>query len=191
LVLFYYAFFLFKKEQNLSEKGKKALIEYEKTLEAASKKAQNILEHTNIISEELKESYEKVFQNISISVEKTTEDFLRRVLIDQGIVLTNFTKKAISKYEELFDKTIKDSGDSYLKQQKDLDSAIKAKTNELTLEIEEYKNSRIVEIDKIIKSEIDVIITKSLPKYISIENKEQLVLDALNKAHEDGFFNRL
>ena len=191
LVLFYYAFYLFKKEQRLSERGKDAVLEYEKMIESATKKAQNILEHAEIISKDVKNSYEGVFNTISSDVKKTTEDFLRRVLIDQEILLSDFTKNVNEKYSNIFEKTLEAADKKYLQKQKDLDGEILKKVEKATLEIEEYKNKRINEIDLSIKNSLESVIKKSLPNHVRVEDQEQIVLEVINKAHEDGFFNRL
>ena len=191
LVLFYYAFYLFKKEQSLSEKSKNAVLEYEKIIESATKKAQNILEHAEIISKEVKNSYEGVFNTISNDVKKTTEDFLRRVLIDQEILLSGFTKNVNEKYTNLFEKTLESADKKYLQKQKDLDEEMLKKVQKATIDVEKYKKKRINEVDKSIKEFLDQIIKKTLPKHVRVEDQEQIVLEVINKAHEDGFFNRL
>lgn len=189
LVLFYYAFYLFKKEQKIAEKNKLSVIQYEEALEKATRKATSILEHTDIISTDVKKSFEGAVAKVSDSVIKNTDDYLKRILIDQELMLQKTTTELVKKYSDSFNATLQNLDKKYLQNQKDLDKAVSDKLKTILQSIEDYKTTKNKELDQTIKSEVDLLIKQVLPKYISIENQEEMVLEVVKKARDSGFFN--
>lgn len=189
LVLFYYAFYLFKKEQKIAEKNKLSVIRYEEALEKATKKATSILEHTDIISADVKKSFEGAVDKVSESIIKNTDDYLKRVLIDQELMLQKTTADLTKKYYASFDTILQNLDKKYLQNQKDLDKAVDEKLKTILQSIDDYRDKKNKELDETVKAEVDLIVKKILPKYISIENQEEMVLEVVKKARDSGFFN--
>ena len=188
VVLFYYSFYLFKKEKKLEEQNKQGLLDYEKTLENATKKAKYILEHTDIISSTVKDSFESSINNVTSNIKKNTEDYLKRVLIDQELMISNFTKNITDEYTKKINKSINVADKKYLESQKSMDLQVKQLVKNMEEEVKKYKEAKINNIDSYIKSELMEILKNSLPKYISIENQEEMVIEVIEKAKESGLF---
>ena len=74
----------------------------------------------------------------------------------------------------------------------EIEERLNKKTDEILkeskIEIQEYKKKQIDKLSKQLNLRLDTIIKELLPKYISLENHKRLIIEAVEKAKEEGIF---
>lgn len=188
LFLLFYWISLSKKDKEYEKSQKSYLEEYKKTIEKANKKATKIIENTQVLSDDLKKSYEQVFVGLQSDIKKTTDEFLQSIQKNQAFELKQFTTKAITTAEESITKIVSDVTNEYSTKQKQIDKKISEQTKQALQEIQSYKEFKKTNIDEQVKLQVEHIVKEVLPKYISVTNHEELVVEAVQKAKAQGFF---
>lgn len=169
-------------------------------LKESSEKASQLLHQATFSDEVIKKHFEQFLKD---AVENTTTQFVQ----DSQLFLTEYKKSLDdirSEYINQLQKMIKDiksSTDTELQTfketlQKDalasegsFGQRVADDLKTVHQELDDYKKSQIEHIDELIKKRITQLSEQVLSKSIPIEEHEDLIITALNRAKEEGLFN--
>jgi uncharacterized protein YkuJ len=187
---------LLKEEQNLELKEHKEQIE---VLEDARKKAAKIIAHAHFVESNTKNQFQQELQNVSMNEVKYFQEAatdllsvykqeLESLKADTIKIANNITKdienntiQELKDFKEILKK------ETYASQ-KIVEQKIEEEYAQTKVEIETYKQDRIKKVEDEIYNILQNVSTLVLGKAISLEDHEQIVIDALNKAKEEKVF---
>ncbi|MCL5114029.1 MAG: hypothetical protein M1372_02560 [Patescibacteria group bacterium] len=183
-----------KKESDLLEDAR---IKAGKIIEEANVKAQDILNSTNNLNNDskktLEDALEKLVKHQAGYFEKVSEDFLKTYqqelasLKEKNIEILRNVSKNI---EEDTTNEVKDF-DSVLEKetiasQKIVEEKIEQEYTKIQKDTEEYRSQMIKKVDEQIYKIIEEVSKQVLGKGLSLQEHEDLVIDALSKAKKEG-----
>lgn len=142
----------------------------QKIIEKASQKANQILIQSNFFHKSLKESLR---QELKGAIGKSVETYQKE--LESGI------KKSLVDLQEIIKKQLKDN-------QEFLQSKTKEQMTLIEKDLNDYKQNKKLEIDKIMETEIRKLVTETFIKAMPESAKEKLIFEALERAKKDGFF---
>lgn len=155
-----YFFYLRKKERELQRKEAGIVREAEKILGRAQDKAEEIVTGAQDFKDDLRKNLESVFER---AVEKSVNSLEK----DAGS-LKNL-------YEHTFERV--------------LERGVREELNRAAKEIADYKNEQKAKINERITQVVAQISREVLGKALSLEQHEQLIVEALDEAKKAGLFN--
>lgn len=136
----------------------------QKIIEKASQKANQILIQSNFFHKSLKESLR---QELKDAIGKSVQTYQKE--LEAGI------KKSLVDLQEIIKKQLKDN-------QEFLQSKTKEQWMMIEKDLNDYKQNKKLEIDKIMEIEIRKLITDNFIKSMPESMKEKLIFEALERA---------
>lgn len=183
---------LLKETQNLKIHGHKKEIEI---LEGARQKAAKILADAHFVDNNATKEFQEQLKTVSLNevkdFEKVAVVLLEAYKKELEALKANTIKIANNTTKDIENNTIQELKDfkEILKKetyasQKIVEEKIEEEYTQTEKEIEAYKAERIKKVEDEIYNILQNVSTLVLGKAISMEDHEQLVIDALNKAKE-------
>ncbi|MBI2031788.1 MAG: hypothetical protein HYT08_04215 [Candidatus Levybacteria bacterium] len=169
----------------------------ESIINEAVQKAQEIIAGSNIVNTQSKKALDEAFETLlkhqTGYFEKASQDFLQvyknelEALKQKNIEILKNTSKSI---EEDTVKEVQDF-DNVLEQetvasQKIIQEKIEKDYSKVQKEVEQYKNEMLGKVDAQISKLIQDVSKKVIGKSLSLQEHEQLIIDALEEAKKNG-----
>lgn len=189
----YYVLRLRSREEEIEKKEKKidtnyheivddALTKERRILEDATAEADKIIADTQLISDSSKES-------MSLALEGMKTDIHTEV----GSLANSYH----SQYQTALQKLTNESLDDFKNVSKELQENLRKEVTtfqssllpNLQKELDAYKQSRMKETDQIVTKVVQKVSQQVLNKTLSMEDHQKLLLDALEKAKQEGIFD--
>jgi len=187
---------LLRLEERLKHHDHKKEIEI---LENARQKAAKIIGDARIVEDKTKSEFHNQLKTVSLNevrdFEKAANDLLDVYKQELENLKTNTIKMASNITKDIESNTISELKDfkEILKKetyasQKIVEEKIEHDYSQTKKEIEAYKQERLKKVDEEIYNILQNVSILVLGKAISLEDHEQIVIDALNKAKEEKVF---
>jgi F0F1-type ATP synthase membrane subunit b/b' len=171
----------------------------EKILEQATQQAQGILKHalnkaeelvdkTDVFHENLEHKLTNTLKEKSTDVAKTfdtTAQDLKKEYLDEINTTFKTLEKEGKKNMEEFQLLLKQQG---LSHKSFFDEKLEEEFEAAKAEIDGYKKKKMAEIEKLMNASVDKLAKQVLGKAIPAADQERLVLEALEKAKNEGMF---
>lgn len=158
-------------KQNQQKVLLKAHEKAQKIIEKASKKANQILIQSNFFHKSLKESLR---QELKVAIGQSVKTYQKE--LETGI------RQSLADLQEIIKKQLKDNEEF-------LQNKTKEQITLIEKDLNDYKQQKKLETDKMIEIEIRKLISDAFIKAMPESMKEKLVFEALERAKKDGFFN--
>ena len=159
-----------------------ALSKERKILEDASNEADQIINQTNYVSQESKESLDQALSRMASDLQTgalhTSQSFLEYYYNS----LKHISAQSLNEYQT----TIKKFEQDLHKQAEDFRQAV---LPNMEKELAEYKQARLKEAEKMIRQIVAQASQEVMNKSITLEDHQKLVLEALEKAAKEGIFD--
>jgi hypothetical protein len=204
LVLFffvgYYLLKFAKKERDLDEKEKQlkekegridteyhlivdnALTKERKIIEDAIDQAKAIIDKTQFVSQDSREIINKALQEMVVSTQRESNNIGQKFISDYEIFLNELSRSSLGNFQN----TAKLFGTDLENQIKEFRATL---LPNIEKEIEDYKEQRIKEMDQAVNALVQKVSQKTLNKSIPLEDHNNLVIESLEKAKEEGIFD--
>ncbi len=187
-----------KEESDLLEEAR---LKATKIIEGADEKAAQVINKGEILNSDskrrLEEALEILIKHQTAYFEKASEDFLKTYkeqlnsLKEKNIqILTNASKdievhslKEVKDFDTVLEKETVDS-------QKIIESKIEQEYARVQKEVEDYKNQMLKKADEQIYRIIKEVSKTVIGKSLSLEEHEEFIIDALNKAKREALFGK-
>lgn len=183
-------FFQGKKQEedpNLPEKVLDAAhARAEKIIERALRKSEEILQDMDTFREEMKKELRPIFKQSAESFVKTVKDESAYFIEACTVLIPEIKERYLKGMEQTLEKFKTD----LTKETTDLlKTKIDAEWQQAQKDIEEYKEKQKQQIEKQIEEKISALVREAFGKSLTVSQHQQLVMNALEKAREEGVFN--
>jgi len=196
LVLFlfvgHYMYRLYNKEKEIEKREKKIDTEYHQVvddaltkerriLEDATNEAEQIIADTQFVSEGSKNEVDQALEDMKADIRKEVSAMAqsyRGKYQDSLVALTNESLQGFKAVSTELQESL----------QKQVAEFHKTMLPNLEKELDEYKQSRMKETDQTIRKIVQKVSQEFLNKSLSIDDHQKLLVDALEKAKREGFF---
>lgn len=201
---------IYKKEKDFEKKRETEFNDYEKVLQKAHTNAEEIIhkaadeashltnegkDFSQQINQQVDTSFTKIVKNNTISLQNTADTFLQIYETSLNKVKNTYENEMITILQKIQEDTRNDFSQMQEKiQQKTIDTQtglIKQIEDDFTkaqMEIKEYKKHKLQEINQNMAKLIMRISEEVLGQAIPIQQHQQLIADALEKAQKEGMF---
>lgn len=188
-VLVVYSLYLYKIERSLRKKFHSINTKAANIIEDANNKAIHILNHSEYISDTMKEHAEHTFEHILNDLKHENKKFY------QSLEQTYFDKseKLMKEIQESESADMKDFSESMVKTSSEakiaMEKKLEADYEEAKADINKFKEMKKKEFEAGLKVKIAEISGQVLPQYFKIEDQEKFAKEVIEKAASEGFFN--
>jgi hypothetical protein len=158
-----------------------ALAKERKILDDASSEASQIITDAKYINQAAKQAVDQALQKMAEEVKKGTQDSSNQFMASYLASLKQLSGQSVTNFQTI----TKELETDLQKQIKDFRESMLPR---LEAELEAYKSNRIKEADQKIGTMVQKISRDVLNKSLTIEDHENLIIDALEKAKKEGIF---
>lgn len=197
LVLFlfvgYYMMRLYARERELEKKEKKTDNEYHqvvddalskerKILDDATSEASQIISETEFVSQSSKDSIDAALAQMKKDIQNETATAAHTFRTSYQQELKKLTDQSLDDFQSIS----KEMQESLRKQVVEFHTAM---LPALEKELEVYKQTRMKQTEQMIKGIIQKVSQQVLTRTISTDDHQKLLLEALDKAKQEGMFD--
>lgn len=173
-----------KAEQIVSDANSKS----REILEKVEQKADEILTHSELFKKDLNSSFENSLKESREKYLEMIETHSNRFIADYENLLTSVKKQSIEKAGKALDTIEQDVRKSLEDSQNSLKKEVMKSLEKAKSEIEAYKKGEIVKVDRQIDQLVSALAKDLLRLNITPTMHKKLVMQALDKAKEQGMF---
>lgn len=159
-----------------------ALAKERKIIEEATAQARSILSNTQSLSSASKDDLDKALQKMIYDVQNYAATSSNNLLNDYKNYLDKIAEKTLMDFQS---NTKRFEDDMQKKMQDFRDTLLPG----IQKELDEYKNKRFQEADKVVNEIIKRVTQKVINKSLSPEDHKQLIIDSLEKCRKEGIFD--
>ena len=197
IALFIYT--VLNREREFQEKEKKTFTEYNQVLANANEQAAQILEATVATSQRLLAETRTTNESLIVDINKVLQQMAEKQIHTLGtetVTLEKEYEKQTAQIEQLISESIermlKNAEAGINKQLINLTASLDTKTQQLLTnveeEISEYKKLKLQKLDadimKLVQKTYQDVLGRSIPENV----QQELIIEALEKAKEEGVF---
>ncbi len=188
----YYILTVREKEKRIEKKETKIDTSYHKIVDSAFSKERKILGDAINEADKIIANADYITSTTKETVNKTLQD----VALDVEIEAVSDAKIFIDSYKDSLKDIVAQSLSEFEKITKELESDLRTQTQEfrdtllpgLQKELDEYKQMRMKETDKIVIQVVQKVAQEVLNKTLTISDQETLLTESLEKAKKEGIF---
>ena len=151
--------------------------EVDELMKKTHQQAISTIEHSQVLSEEMKKQLTKSLQESA----KQESDAYRQVITEVG-------REIKEESQEVMQDISQEIKQDAVEVQQDFQHQLQVKYDEVNQEVEKYKQQRLSEVDQHISEIIGQVIKEATGKIISLNDQQQLLIDALERAKNEQFF---
>lgn len=182
-----------KHKKELSEKEMQLESGYRQVIENALTKERKIIEDATIQARKILSDT----QNLNSASKDNLDKALQKMVYDVQNYAANSSNNLLSDYKtylgKIAEKSLLDFQNNTKRFEDDMQNKMQDFKNTLLpgiqKELEEYKNKRFQEADKVINEIIKKVTEKVLNKSLSLEDHQKLIIDSLDKSKKEGLFD--
>lgn len=196
LVLFlfvgHYMYRLYNREKEVEKREKKIDTEYHQVVDDALSKERKILEDATSEAEQIIADTEFVSEGSKQEVDQALEDMKSAIRQDVSEMAQGYR----ARYQDSLVQLTNESLEGFKSVSAELQEGLQKQVTEfhktmlpnLQKELDEYKQSRMKETDETIRKIVQKVSQEFLNKSLSVDDHQKLLVDALEKAKREGFF---
>jgi F0F1-type ATP synthase membrane subunit b/b' len=162
-----------------------------KELERAKQKASEIIEDSQIFSKDLKDQATKSVDQAILHNKQVSDDFFEELYKAQDAKYQEFLDSLTEHYTNVLEQSKQQIEEKTVNKKLQIESELEKSMQETLAKIKEYKQSKLTNIDKESAQILEDKILKTLPEYISIEDKQKLLTEVVEKAKQTNFFKQV
>ena len=192
LFILYYMLMAREKERELKRKEAKVDAAYRRAIEEGLSKEKKILENATTkadqiildaqrISQDSQKILEQALEKMVMNMHKEATDTAQNFIKDYELSLKKLAADSLKEFQAV-DKESKDTLHQQLKAFNETQLA------DLQKELEEYKQIRFTEAEKLIKRVVHKVSQDVLKSSISLDDHQKLLVESLEKAKREGMF---
>ena len=187
LILISYAIYLSFKERRLKKELKELEIHEAEIIESAQKKALEVITNSKYLSSSIKEDLKDVYLENIQEIKLENKRFYRELFKNYSSHAENIMTAVDKEGQKGITSLQAEVSSQVSKSQKEIDSQLKASYDLAIKEVDDYKKNLKDAVKEDYMKRVDEVVKKLLPDYISKQDQEKLVMEALNKAESEGY----
>jgi restriction endonuclease len=192
LFILYYMLVAREKEHELKKKEAKLDAAYRQSMEEALEKERKIIDNATIKADDIIADAQRISQNSQKILEQALEKMVMNMHTEATDTAQNFIKNYENSLKMLADESIKDFKTVDKESKEALQQQLKifneSQLTTIQKELEEYKQTRMKDAEKLIIKVVQKVSQDVLKSAISMDDHQKLLVDSLEKAKKEGLF---
>lgn len=193
LFILYYMLVVKEKERELKKKEAKLDAAYRHATEEALGKEKKIIDDATTKADEIIADAQRISQNSQKILEQALEKMVMNMHTEATTTAQNFIKDYEDSLKKLATESIKDFQlvDKEAKEalQQQLKSFNDSQLMTLQKELEDYKQTRMTDAEKLVTKVVQKVSQEVLNSAISMDDHRKLLTETLEKAKKEGIFD--
>lgn len=149
------------------------------------------MENSQKVMAAIDATYQKASADLLQDLEKNNDELYRKIFDKVSISNDQFFEQALANLTELSKKKIEEHEEFFRSKFKEFEDFIQQKKEQNVKELEDYKKAKIESFNTELSTTMKRILHDNIPNFITSSDHEKLIIQAIEKAKKDGFFDSL